>query len=140
MDNAKLLPEKWTRTERNIYDTMGGIMNIFVYHAPNESNHNRLIINYFLPIKDHSTLFFLCSSLFQNAIIPYHDSIYQVSAQGRAESEDPQNNEQRFLGDNYCTRQRNGYKCVRDITINDISDMCEFCSQYNQQCYISLAF
>ncbi len=140
LDKARLLPEKWTRKGYYIYDTMGGRTLILVYHKPDESNHNRLIVDYFLPVEDRSKLFSLCSTLFQSAIIPYHASIYQVSSQGRAESEDPQNNAQRFLGDNYCNRQRSGYKCVRDITINDISAMCEFCSRYNKQCYFSLAF
>lgn len=74
-----------------------------------------------------------CIEMFNNLIIPLKSFIQR----GYVYKSGHNLSDILYLGDKYCS---NTYKCLKDITLNDINTTCRDCDKTNESCQIIISF
>ena len=73
----------------------------------------------------------LCSNIYRNLVIPLHSTLIYGSLFRS-------NGSIRIYGDNYC--HRNGYRCLKDLSLAEIDEICNSCRKESERCAVSMAF
>ena len=124
---ANLLPGNWTVTDdSHISDSNGNMIFTFV-------RNKRIGFDLYLGAATGSSKFpqKLCKELFANLVKPLHSSLYHAGIWGTI------NGGNYLYGDHIC--KTDGLKCLRDISLSEINNLCESCAD-NESCCIGIEF
>ena len=122
--NLNLVPRTWkNKTPILLQDSQGNVCDIR-YKNHSNSLWDGIVITVSLTGNDKYKQQF-CTEIFKNTIKPLHKLLNVVRIIG---SEDIS-----YLGDTYCSK-----KCIRDMTLNQIYDICNLCK--SQSCGIIFIF
>ena len=73
-----------------------------------------------------------CRALYNNVMKPLHSALYYVSFYRHAVASD-----YAYYGDNYCGGEN---KCLNELTLNKIDEMCKSCTDKSPWCHIVMTF
>ena len=73
-----------------------------------------------------------CRALYNNVMKPLHSALYYVSFYRHTVASD-----YAYYGDNYCGGEN---KCLNELTLNKIDEMCKSCTDKSQWCHIVMTF
>ena len=73
-----------------------------------------------------------CRALYRNVMKPLHSSLYYVSFYRHNVATD-----YTYYGDNYCRKED---KCLREITLDKIDEICKSCTDKSPWCHIVMTF
>lgn len=124
---ANLLSGSWTVTDdAHISDSNGTMIFTFV-------RNKRIGFDLYLGAANGSSKFpkKLCKELFANLVKPLHSSLYHAGIWGNV------NGGNYLYGDHIC--KTDGLKCLRDISLSEINDLCESCAD-DEACCIGIEF
>ena len=124
---ANLLPGNWIVTDdAHISDSNGNMIFTFV-------RNKRIGFDLYLGAATGSSKFpqKLCKELFTNLVKPLHSSLHHAGIWGNV------NGGNYLYGDNIC--QTDGLKCLRDISLSEINNLCESCAD-NESCCLGIEF
>ncbi len=73
-----------------------------------------------------------CRALYNNVMKPLHSALYYVSFYRHTVASD-----YAYYGDNYCGGEN---KCLNELTLNKIDEMCKSCTDKSPWCHIVMTF
>ena len=140
IDYAKatsLVPETWKKVNNTrMTDSQGNVILLF-------SRSNRLVMDIYIGgvvnektgTMTYSTGYnaTVCRELMQNFAKPLHGEVQFVSFYRWTDGEYAN----LYRGDEYCAK---GEKCLRDITLTEINDLCKSCEGDKEACCINIEF
>ncbi len=134
---ASLVPETWKKVNNTrMTDSQGNVILLF-------SRSNRLVMDIYIGgvvnektgIMTYSTGYsaYVCRELMQNLAQPLHGAVQFISFYRWTDGEYAH----LYRGDKYCVQ---GEKCLRDITLAEINDLCKSCEGDKEACCINMEF
>ena len=134
---ASLVPETWKKVNNTrMTDSQGNVILLF-------SRSNRLVMDIYIGgvvnektgIMTYSTGYsaYVCRELMQNLAQPLHGAVQFISFYRWTDGEYAN----LYRGDKYCVQ---GEKCLRDITLAEINDLCKSCEGDKEACCINMEF
>ena len=134
---ASLVPETWKKVNNTrMTDSQGNVILLF-------SRSNRLVMDIYIGgvvnektgTMTYSTDYnaTVCRELMQNFAKPLHSEVQFVSFYRWTDGEYAH----LYRGDEYCAK---GEKCLRDITLTEINDLCKSCEGNKEACCINIEF
>lgn len=133
---ASLVPETWSYVSSyKLYDSEKNVVQIF-------SRNNRLVIDlYFggaisgglLIGKSYGFSETLCREVMQNLVKPLSSTLYFFRFIQWSKNEDTTV----YWGNETCSA---GRKCLRDLTVTEINEICKSCEKNKEACGINLEF
>lgn len=134
---ASLVPETWKKVNNTrMTDSQGNVILLF-------SRSNRLVMDIYIGgvvnektgTMTYSTGYnaTVCRELMQNFAKPLHGEVQFVSFYRWTDGEYAH----LYRGDEYCAK---GEKCLRDITLTEINDLCKSCEGDKEACCINIEF
>ena len=85
-------------------------------------------------ILPHSTNLDYCRALYRNVMQPLHSAVYFVSFYRHQASD---NSPYAYYGDGYCGNEN---KCLSELSLSAIDEMCKSCTDKNPWCHIVMTF
>ena len=138
ISRLNLLPDgiKQSSSEDYLHDMFGN--SIWIFSIQPETNFFGYGIGY--NFTEHGDRNEICRNLL-NVYRANSSFIYTINTDNKYQDEETDNsvfeNFGYYYGDNYCIGNR---KCIRDITISDIDNMCHQCDVNSTQCRIYVLF
>ena len=134
---ASLVPETWKKVnDTRMTDSQGNVILLF-------SRSNRLVMDIYIGgvvnentgTMTYSTGYSasVCRELMQNLAQPLHGAVQFISFYRWTDGEYAN----LYRGDKYCVQ---GEKCLRDITLAEINDLCKSCEGDKEACAINMEF
>ncbi len=134
---ASLVPETWKKVnDTRMTDSQGNVILLF-------SRSNRLVMDIYIGgVVDENTGTMtystgysasVCRELMQNLAQPLHGAVQFISFYRWTDGEYAN----LYRGDKYCVQ---GEKCLRDITLAEINDLCKSCEGDKEACAINMEF
>lgn len=134
---ASLVPETWKKVNNTrMTDSQGNVILLF-------SRSNRVVMDIYIGgvvnektgTMTYSTGYnaAVCRELMQNFAQPLHGEVQHVSFYRWTDGEYAH----LYRGDEYCAK---GEKCLRDITLTEINDLCKSCVGDKEACCINIEF
>ena len=133
---VKITPATWKLKGNYLEDDFGNLVSLYNKNTMDLDNDmKRLGVIIYLngqSIKNTIPEKF-CIEMFNNLIIPLKSFIQR----GYVYKSGHNLSDTLYLGDKYCS---NTYKCLKDITLNDINTTCKDCDKTNESCQIIISF
>ena len=127
----KEIPEDMIKSgdENYVYDVFGSKIAINTNGCPDGLNCTGMLIVFQPPLNN----FDVCLNIF-NTAKAFHEQLWYFGAY-RYIGEPKPEYDNHFWGDKYCSNK----KCIRDITMDDIYDKCQFIAQQDRS-YFTIEF
>ena len=130
---ANLTPTTWTNYGATMLDSQNHMVWPFVRNGHlvfeigivDQSGGN---------ILPHSTNLDYCRALYRNVMQPLHSAVYFVSFYRHQASD---NSPYAYYGDGYCGNEN---KCLSELSLSAIDEMCKSCTDKNPWCHIVMTF
>lgn len=133
-----IVPENWKIQGRYLDDNYGNLVYPYVINDARYISEPRIVLDFNLNglAKNENGLSVsagfsdkLCMELFLNLVIPLHNMLMAGYLY-------PYNETIRY-GDRYCNQNK---KCLKDLTFEEIHNICNVCDKSNKRCNITIAF
>ena len=132
---VNLIPDNWRHNGKAFKDSYGNYVQLFY-----SSSYDRLVYDIYIgglsatqELETVSSAFSVkfCMKLFENLVIPLH-SVVQYGELYRSK-----NGLFRFAGDTTCNGES---KCLTDLTLSEINNICRSCEAGKDACDVNLQF
>ncbi|MCM1323565.1 MAG: hypothetical protein NC218_05340 [Acetobacter sp.] len=133
IEGMGILPAGWKRQNHIIVDSMGNRINPFIRNTPGRLDYGLISLDYSL-LSD--TADDLCIFMFSNIIFNSTDWLVSAGAYGQ-NSADGSHSSTGWYGNTYCG---NGRRCIKDMTMADVLNVCHFCSEEQDGCVLVLKY
>ena len=133
LDDMQLVPKTWSRTvipskgQEGFIDRMGNYVWPFIRVENNKLNFNILIT-------DSETSVIICETLYREVIMQFSDILnYTTTVKDKNGG-----SEKYYYGNMYCNGKIR--KCIKDMSLKDIDEVCSFCASDNRYCALVVDF
>ena len=135
---AGIVPENWKIEGRYLADNYGNLVYPYAINDARYISEPRIVLDFNLNglAKNENGLSVsagfsdkLCMELFLNLVIPLHNMLMAGYVY-------PYNDTIRY-GDRYCNQNK---KCLKDLTFEDVHNICNVCDKSNRRCNITISF
>lgn len=131
-----LVPETWQKVSSyKLYDSEKNIVQVF-------SRNKRLVIDFYIGGQISNSLLVntkgfsvnFCQNIMSNIVQNFSDVLYYFRLIQWSKNDE---NATIYWGNRYCTENK---KCLRNLTISEISSLCQLCKNDKETCGINMEF
>lgn len=131
-----LVPETWQKVSSyKLYDSEKNIVQVF-------SRNNRLVVDFYIGGQISNSLLVntkgfsanLCQDIMSNIVKNFSNVLYYFRLIQWSKNDE---NATIYWGDRYCLEKHN---CLRNLTISEISSLCQLCKSDKETCGINIEF
>lgn len=125
-----ILANSWKNKGDTLYDRLNNKINPFIRLENNK-------LNFDIFIQADKTSIYVCEAIYRDVFMLFSNDLYYTNTY-RYDSEGAGKGRFIYYGDLYCNGTTR--KCVRDLTLTDIRQICSVCTKDDKACIVMIDF